>query len=176
MKRALILPAIVSMIGVPWFIYWYNYAPRLHSETQAYSLAQLRAGGRYADWCNLADKLIPQMCTYYERHPERFKRAGADEEIEIDGFASFVPSSLVRWGRIVDPWGEPVHFVQDLNRDGFVEARGQRRDVLRVAMIGKPNVTNEEHRFGIAKHSLKGIENRPHDTLFAVTWHEYRYE
>jgi hypothetical protein len=173
MKRALILAAIIGVVGIPLLYQWYYYAPRLHSETQTYSLAQLQAEGRYGDWCNLADKLIPSMCAYYQSHPERFKRIGADEEISIDGFFAFVATTFVRHGQILDPWGEPVHFVQDLNNDGYIDARGQRREVLRVAMIGKPPITNEEHRFGIAKHSLKGIENRPHDALFAVTWHEY---
>lgn len=94
------------------------------------------ADAQYNEWCNeLPRFIIPRMCAYYQLHPERFKPTGNGEEIEIKGFAEFVKNegyfklkggyhSTIRFGIIHDPWGDPLHFVQDLNMDGYIEFGG----------------------------------------------------
>lgn len=91
-------------------------------------------GRKNTEWRELPYYINPGMCAYYELHPERFKPTGRGEEIEIEGFAAFLKDddfvkedrSFVRSRKIMDPWGEPVHFVQDLNMDGYFEAAGER--------------------------------------------------
>ncbi len=135
------------------------------SESGAHtSWASERAEARYMEWCqSLPWYIIPRMCAYYELHPERFKATGRGEEIEIAGFADFIKNDsyfergtrcYVLNGKIYDPWREPLHFVQDLNMDGYIEAGGERYSVLVVGETG----VNREHHFGIFKNSpLKGL-------------------
>jgi hypothetical protein len=83
---------------------------------------------KYSEWCNDFPRyIIPRICAYYQLYPERFKRTGHGEEIEIAGFDTFVKNddyfksgrrSSAWSGKVKDPWGEPVHFVEDLNMDG----------------------------------------------------------
>jgi hypothetical protein len=135
------------------------------------------AENQYIEWCqNLPGYIIPRMCAYYELHPERFKPTGQGEEIEIAGFAAFIKSDSyfqsgthcsVRGGTIYDPWGEPLHFVQDLNMDGYIEAEGERRIVMNLGSTG----LNREHHFGICKQSpFKGGYGQPSERIFAATY------
>lgn len=144
------------------------------SGTTSYSLAEKRASDRYEEWCSsFPNYIIPRMCAYYQLHPERFKPTGQGEEITIDGFAAFVKNDdyfksgtrcYVLNGTVFDPWRDPVHFVQDLNMDGFIEAKGERRNVLKVGTSG----LNQEHHFGICKHSpFKGPYGHPWERIFS---------
>ena len=141
------------------------------------SLGGHRAEQRYIEWCNdLPRYIIPRMCAYYELHPERFKPTGHEEEIEIVGFAEFVKNDTyfksgtrcyIVNGTIFDPWGQPLHFVQDLNMDGYIEASGERRIVLNAGTSG----LNREHHFGICKQTpFKGVYGKPWERIFAVTY------
>jgi hypothetical protein len=148
------------------------------SETGAtYSMSEKRAADRYDEWCgSLPYYIIPRMCAYYELHPERFKPTGQGEEIEIADFATFIKNDsyfksgtrcYIIKGTIFDPWGQPLHFVQDLNMDGYIEAIGQRRIVLTVGTTG----LNREHHFGICKQSpFKGPFGQPYDRILAVIY------
>jgi hypothetical protein len=132
---------------------------------------------QYTEWCNdLPRYIIPRMCAYYQLHPERFKPTGHGEEIEIAGFAAFIKNDsyfksgtrcYILNGTIFDPWGQPLHFVQDLNMDGYIEAIGQRRIVLNVGTSG----LNWEHHFGICKQSpFKGGYGQPSERIFAAIY------
>jgi hypothetical protein len=140
---------------------------------------------RYVEWCDqLPRYIIPRIGAYYQLHPERFKPTGRGEEIEIEGFAAFVKDddyfkdghlSSVRSGKINDPWGEPVHFVEDLNLDGYIEAGGERRNVWKEGVNGNVAFTNQEHHFGILKQSpFKGPYGHPWERIFAVTYYDAR--
>ena len=135
------------------------------------------AENQYMEWCqNLPSYIIPRMCAYYQLHPERFKPSGQGEEIEIAGFAAFIKNDsyfqsgtrcVVRGGTIYDPWGEPLHFVQDLNMNGYIEAGGERRVVMNLNNTG----LNREHHFGILKASpFKGPYGSPSERIFAATY------
>jgi hypothetical protein len=114
------------------------------------------------DWCTYFPYyIIPRICEYHQLHPERFKATGKGEEIQIEGLMAFVKddayfkSESIRcsiWaGAIRDAWGQEVHFVQDLNADGFIDAAGERRKVEEVGVYKDVKLTNREHHFGILK-------------------------
>jgi len=142
------------------------------------TFAERRAEDRYLEWCqSLPNYIIPRMCDYYQLHPERFKPTGEGEQIEIVGFAAFIKNDdyfksgtrcYIVNGTIFDPWGDPLEFVQDLNMDGYIEAKGERRIVLN---IGQTRLINQKHHFGICKHSpFKGTEGKPWERIFAATY------
>lgn len=139
------------------------------------------AEDQFNEWSdNLPYYIIPRMCAYYQLHPERFKPTGQGEEIEIAGFAAFIKNDSyfqsgtrcsVRGGTIYDPWGEPLHFVQDLNMDGYIEAGGERRIVVSVVARSQATGLNQEHHFGIFKKSpFKGPYGQPAERIFAATY------
>jgi hypothetical protein len=185
-RRLLIVGlCLAASVGLVWGVaHWIYNAPLLHSETSTFSMAQRDAEYRYLEWCNeLTYYITPRLCVYYRLHSERFRPTGRGEEIEIDGFTDFVKDDpffrdghrcRVRWGKIRDPWGDPVHFVQDLNMDGYIEARGQRRVVINMAVyddVGQHVDFDNEHRLGICKDNVKGIEDRPEQSIFVLTYH-----
>jgi hypothetical protein len=141
---------------------------------------------KYNEWCNeLPRYIIPRICAYYQLHPERFKRTGQDEEVEILEFDKFVKNDAYfknghrssAWsGKIKDPWGKPLHFVEDLNIDGYIEAAGERQEVWKEGVIGKVEFTNQEHHFGILKQSpFKGLGPYGNASrIFAITYYETR--
>ena len=163
---------LVLLCTVPSCLYYPS------SETGAtYSSSERRAEDRYEEWCqSLPGYIIPRMCAYYQLYPERFKPTGRGEEIKIAGFAAFIKNDSyfqsgtrcsVRGGTIYDPWGEPLHFVQDLNLDGYIEAGGERRIVMNLSNTG----INREHHFGIFKPSpFKGLYGQPAERIFAATY------
>jgi hypothetical protein len=181
---------IFAGLGLVWGIAaWIYHAPLLHGETGgAFSMAERDEEYRYAEWCDSFPYYItPRICAYYKLHPECFKPTGNGEEIEIAGFADFVKNDdyfkdghrcRVRWGKILDPWGDPIHFVQDLNMDGYIEAMGQRRIVFDMAVyddVGQHVDFDNEHRFGICKDNVKGIESHPWDSIIVLTYHHAKW-
>jgi hypothetical protein len=175
--------------GLVWGVdYWLYNAPLLHAGGSTFSRAQDDAELRYLEWCNdFTHFITPRLCAYYQLHPERFKPTGKGEEIEIDGFVDYVKDDSyftsgrfcrIRHGTIRDPWGDPVHFVQDLNMDGYIEARGQRRNVFDIAVyddIGQREDYCNEHRLGICKDNVKGIEGHPWDSIFVLSYHHAKW-
>src|SRR5258708_4639729 len=117
----------------------YAFNPPSDGSGQFTSFKYRHADEQYSEWCNdFPPYIIQRICAYYQLHPERFKPTGRGEEIEIEGFAAFVKDDAyfkgghrasVWSGKVRDPWAEPVHFVQDLNMDGIIEAGGERRKV-----------------------------------------------
>ncbi len=140
-----------------------------------------REDERYAEWCyNFPDYIIPRICAYYQLHPERFKPTGKGEEVEVEGFFEFVkndgyfksPNRASVWtGKIKDPWGDPVHFVQDLNMDGYIEAGGERGVVFDPTGQRAGLFTNQLN-FGVFKQrSYKGPDGNPRQRIFARPCH-----
>jgi len=146
--------------------------------------AQL-AEERYQAWVRpfFYDYIMPRICAYYQLHPERFKPTGQGEEIEIGGFADFVADDdyfkkshdfHVKSGQIFDPWDEPIHFAEDINMDGFIDAGGQRREIQDVGVFGKIEFSNKQHRFGVFKPDLKDGDRRyPWMSILVRTYHPY---
>src|SRR5260221_6341140 len=137
------------------------FMPQGDGSGQFASFKYHHADEQYSEWCNDFPRyIIPRICAYYRLHPERFKPTGHGEEIEIEGFAGFVKEDAyfksgrrasVWSGVVKDPWGEPVHFVQDLNMDGVIEAGEERKEVWKEGVHGEVEFTNQEHHFGILK-------------------------
>ncbi|EEF58262.1 hypothetical protein [Pedosphaera parvula] len=158
--------------------------PQGDGSGQSTPISARHAEEKYTEWCNFPGYIIPRICAYYQLHPERFKPIGHGEEIEIEGFAAFVQNDdyfkmghrSSSWaGKLKDPWGDPVHFVQDLNMDGIIEAGGVRRPVWNEDVNGKVEFTNQDHHFGILKQSpFKVPYGIPEERIFAVTFHDAR--
>lgn len=184
------LASLIALVVLVWGVaHWVYHAPLLHSETSTFSMAERDADERYTEWCNeVTHYITPRLCAYYQLHPERFRPTGQGEEIAIDGFVEFVkadgfwqsPSRCrIRGGTLRDPWGDPIHFVQDLNLDGFIEARGQRRNVFDQAVyedVGEKVEFLNEHRLGICKDNVKGIEDRSWDSIFVLSYHRAKWK
>lgn len=167
--------ALIALVA-----HWIYHAPLLQSETSTFSMAQAKEENRYIEWCQeFPNYIIPRMCDYYKLHPECFKPTGNGEEIEIDGFGAFIKSddyfknhlASVRWGKIRDPWGEPLGFVQDLNMDGYIDVASEHRLVMKLGPRDKPEGLNGEHHFGIYKQSpFKGPFGQPWERIFVETY------
>jgi hypothetical protein len=125
-----------------------------------------REEARYTEWMqSLPDYIIPRICDYYKLHPERFKPTGQGEEIEIVGFAAFIKNDdyfkgasrcYIVNGTIFDPWRDPLEFVQDLNMNGYLEAKGERRPVANA-------------RFGICKRKpFKAWSGQPWERVLTT--------
>ncbi len=192
MRRRRTLTGVACLLaaaGLLWGLaHWIYHAPIVHSETSTFSMADRDADEKYSEWCNeLTHYITPRLCAYYELHPDRFKPTGKGEEIEIQGFTDFVRNDgffqspyrcRIRWGKLRDPWGDPIHFVQDLNMDGFIEARGQRRNVFDQAIyddVGQHVDFLNEHRLGICKDNFKGIETHAWDSIFVLSYHHAKW-
>jgi len=82
---------------------------------------------RLEEWQELGATINPLLREYYDEHPERFHFSRGDDEAEIDGFSDYLRSAgiLVAGKRMVDPWGHPVHFIVDHDRDFLLRARGK---------------------------------------------------
>jgi uncharacterized protein YerC len=144
-----------------------------------YTLSQIKEMSYQGAWHDFPIYVIPRLCAYYEIHPECFKPTGRGEEITVAGFASFIASDKCmapqitdwRWfhihgSQIIDPKGETVQFVEDLNRDGFIEACGQRVKVGQLVQIGKPQYSNKENRFGVCTSKI----------ICCLEFEEYKYK
>ncbi len=149
------------------------------------SFSERREEDRYIEWLyRLPTYIIPRINAYYELHPERFKRIGQSEEIEISGFAAFVKGddyfkhpnrSYILSGTILDPWGQPLRFVQDFNMDGYIEAGGERIRVREEARMEEVAFTNKEHYFGIMKHSpFRGLSGNSGERIMCVVFRDAR--
>jgi hypothetical protein len=145
------------------------------------SFKNRHAAEQYSEWCNdLPRYIIPRICLYYRLHPDCFKPTGHGEEIEIEGFAEFVKNdsyfksghrASVWAGRVRDPWGDPLLFVEDLDLDGYIEASGERRIVFEERLIGQVEFTNRDHHFGILKQvPFKGPFGNRSERIVAMTF------
>lgn len=179
-----------EMVDVPVHFLGRNLAERdklrgakFFSETSSSDWDDTIAETRKMFWFELRYKGITGLlCSYYAQHPERFKPTGNDEEIVIEGFADFVSKEpiftpevggyQIHKGTIYDPWGEPLHFVQDRNRDGKIKARGFEHIVFTEIDYPFWGPLNDKERLGICKHSVKGLEDQPHACIFVETYIE----
>jgi hypothetical protein len=86
----------------------------------------------------------PLLREYYKAYPAKFRFPYNDDEAEIDGFADYAAKHgvIIKEGHIVDPWGSPVHFVIDHDKDLTLKAQGysynlsgQDPDLIGVALL-----------------------------------------
>ncbi|MDB6109356.1 MAG: hypothetical protein JWR69_1106 [Pedosphaera sp.] len=184
-RTAIAIGLLCTLSSCTRFLYWFG--PKGDGGGQTTSFKYRHAHEDYSEWIGyFPDYIIPRVCAYYQLHPERFKPTGQGEEIEIQGLAAFVKDDAYfkRWhrasawsGEIRDPWGDRVHFVQDLNMDGFIEAGGERVQVSKAHVDGKVEFSNQEHHFGILKRKpFKGPYGIPAERIFAPTFYDARNE
>ena len=82
---------------------------------------------KMAEWQQLGSTVNPLLREYYLANPEKFRFPHNDSEAEIEGFEEYASSHGIhlKEGKIVDPWGDPVHFVIARNGAKALEARNQ---------------------------------------------------
>ena len=82
---------------------------------------------RLEQWQELGATINPLLREYYDQYPDRFHFYHGDDEAEVDGFSDYLRRGgiSVAGKRLVDPWGDPVHFVVDHDRDFLLRARGK---------------------------------------------------
>jgi hypothetical protein len=110
------------------------------------------------EWHSLGASVNPLLREYYLANKSKCTFPHNDNEAEIEGFANFARQHgiTLKKGRIVDPWGVPVHFVVAHEGDRVLRACGeiygiadQPPDKIAVALLlGKPT-TYEKISCGI---------------------------
>ncbi len=76
------------------------------------------------EWAIQTAAIAPEVARYVMLFPERVHPTGRDEFVRIDGLASLLkskwPGFKVEQDSVLDPWGEPIQFGMDLNRDSLI--------------------------------------------------------
>jgi hypothetical protein len=108
------------------FVAWGNAMSAFrHSSVESSQHKRERA--RLAAWQQMGVEINPLLFDYYNVHPDRFSFPYGDDEAQIDGFAKYAQAHGVKVSHdvILDPWGDPVRYVVDHDRDMVLRARGQ---------------------------------------------------
>jgi hypothetical protein len=81
---------------------------------------------KIAEWRRLGATVNPLLREYCLANKAKCRFPHNDNEAEVDGFSEYVASRgiILKRGRIVDPWGDPVHFVIARDGDRALRARG----------------------------------------------------
>lgn len=155
---------------------------KLFSETSSSTRAQALDEDRRTLWFQLRYQIVDPLCEYFAKHPEHFKPVGSDDEIEIAGFAEFLANDKryegalfgyqVQNGRIYDPWGEPLHFIQKRGTGRTIKARGLEHIVMNTTRVGITSDINAKELLGVCKHSAKGYEDAPHNCIYVDVYLE----
>jgi len=82
---------------------------------------------KLAEWHSIGAKINPILRDYYNLYPTRFRFPYNDNEAVIDGFSDYAEKLGIKLkrGEVVDPWGDPVHFVVSHKGDEWLKARNQ---------------------------------------------------
>jgi hypothetical protein len=82
---------------------------------------------KLAEWQQLGSAVNPLLRDYYRTYPAKFRFPHNDGEAEIEGFVEYASGHGIRLkeDKIVDPWGDPVHFVIAHNGETALVARNQ---------------------------------------------------
>ncbi|MEM1083640.1 MAG: hypothetical protein AAGI48_05920 [Verrucomicrobiota bacterium] len=118
-------------------------------------LAALRSGSQVNShksmvWPGLGVTLADHLLDYHDIYPNSFDYRGGDEEVFVAGFAEYLagmdfdtqafPSTRhvrVRGDEVLGPWGRPVRFALDRDRDGYIELEGRR---VNTSGVSPPNL------------------------------------
>lgn len=78
------------------------------------------------DWRSLGATVNPLLREYYLANKSKCRFRHNDNEAELDGFSEYAGNHGIplKNGRIIDPWGNPVHFVIAHDGDRALRARG----------------------------------------------------
>ena len=97
------------------------YYPKVKRDDDRYMAYQQKI----SDWRSLGSVVNPLLREYYLANKSKCRFPHNDNEAEIDGFAEYAHSHGValKNGKIIDPWGNPVHFVIGHDRDKALRAR-----------------------------------------------------
>lgn len=135
-----------------------------------YFLREERRGTKWRDFGNFTRVTREAVMEYYSLHPELFKKTGNDEELDIIGFADWLPTFLKErksnWPevirqfrykdhRLITPEGQEVRYAMDFNNDMYVIALGQK-----IQTAEKGSIVAATYKTAI------GIQFRPSDPIF----------
>jgi hypothetical protein len=98
------------------------YYPKVKRDDDRYIAYQQKI----SDWRSLGTAVNPLLRKYYLANKSKCQFLHNDNEAEIEGFAEYAQSQgiTLKKGKIVDPWGNPVHFVIAHDGDKALRARG----------------------------------------------------
>ena len=101
-------------------------------------------------WPGLAMTLADHLLDYHEKNPDAFEYLGSDDQVSVTGFAEYLtgleldtaayPASRhirVEGSNVLDPWGKPVRFALDRDRDGYIDLQGER---VNTSGVSPPNL------------------------------------
>lgn len=166
------LTAVVCIAAAYGYSRWFYYNVKLTESGGAggasSTLAELDEMNRQGKWFDIVNSITPVLDAYFKLHPEKFQYTGTDDEITIDGFAKYIRANnpylcerlRFGWSTILDPWGEPLHFVMVRGDRTYVEARGAKEPVMFTASVPPPVDDNSVEKLGICKNSLKGLDDQ----------------
>jgi hypothetical protein len=119
--KAFIVLAL-SCVGPAWGSY-----EVLHPKWQRNDNQWEAQQAKLAEWQQLGSAVNPLLRDYYRIYPAKFRFPHNDSEAEIEGFAEYANGHGIhlKEGKIVDPWGDPVHFLIAHNGEKALVARGQ---------------------------------------------------
>lgn len=105
---------------------WGSYEV-MHPKSQRDEIQWEAQQAKLAEWQQLGSTVNPLLRDYYQTYPAKFRFPHNDCEAEIEGFAEYANDHGIhlKEGKIVDPWGDPVHFVIAHNGERALEARNQ---------------------------------------------------
>lgn len=99
----------------------------LHPKWQRDEILWEAQQAKLSEWQQLGAAVNPLLRDYYQTYPAKFQFPHNDSEVEIGGFAEYASAHGIQLkeGKIVDPWGDPVHFVIAHNGERALQARNQ---------------------------------------------------
>jgi hypothetical protein len=105
---------------------WGSYEV-LHPKWQRNEIKWEAQQVKLAEWQQLGAAVNPLLRDYYQTYPAKFEFPRNDSEAEIGGFAEYANAHGIhlKGGKIVDPWGDPVHFAIAHNGETAFQARNQ---------------------------------------------------
>jgi hypothetical protein len=116
------------------------YYPKVKRDDDRYMAYQQKT----SDWRSLGAAVNPLLREYYLANKSKCRFPHNDNEAELDGFAEYAHNHGIplKNGKIIDPWGNPVHLVIARDGDKAFRARGsffgfadQVPDQIAVALI-----------------------------------------
>jgi hypothetical protein len=98
------------------------YYPKVKRDDDRYIAYQQKI----SDWRSLGTTVNPLLREYYLANKSKCQFPHNDNEADLDGFAEYAHNHGIplKNGKIVDPWGNPVHFVIAHDGDKALRARG----------------------------------------------------
>jgi hypothetical protein len=120
-RRRAIIVLVLSLV-MPIRGGYEAYYPKVKRDDDRY----IAYHQKIKEWKSLGATVNPVLREYYLTNKSKCRFPHNDNEAELDGFAEYAASHGIplKNGKIIDPWGNPVHFVIAHDGDRAFRARG----------------------------------------------------